>query len=231
LAKDLKRVRGGGGSDGALDEARGKMRDSAAAAAATEEMREAAARHRDMISLAFASLVLRKPLGGGEERWKWLGPCARGPAAAAQAARAQSPTRGPSCPFVRSFVPRHGLDGVQSGAAYWRGAQNPNPNPNPTIGCLSPPQCLKRQAKGAAIGEVMELMPSSRSFLSSCNRKASSFSRHCRCTLSRASSFIYHLIALSLIAQFCLAILAGLVAPSRTALADPRRKGRRGTVW
>jgi hypothetical protein len=56
LAKDLKRVRGGGGSDGALDEARGKMRDSAAAAAATEEMREAAARHRDMISLAFASL-------------------------------------------------------------------------------------------------------------------------------------------------------------------------------
>jgi hypothetical protein len=74
-------------------------------------------------------------------------------------------------------------------------------------------------------------MPSSRSFLSSCNRKASSFSRHCRCTLSRASSFIYHLIALSLIAQFCLAILAGLVAPSRTALADPKRKGRRGTVW
>ncbi|GJN32338.1 hypothetical protein PR202_gb20838 [Eleusine coracana subsp. coracana] len=68
LANDLQRVRGGGGSDGALEEARGKIRDSAA----TEEMRDAAARHRDMVSRALASLVLRKPLsaaaGGGGER-------------------------------------------------------------------------------------------------------------------------------------------------------------------
>jgi hypothetical protein len=112
---------------------------------------------------------------------------------------------------------RNGLDGVQ----FAPGEQPKTQTHRSPAYPLRTLRTSEESRRSAAVGE-MELMPSSCSFLS-CNRNASSSSVLCK--------FISHLIPPSLITEFCLAIHAGLVPPSMTALADPKRKGRRGTVW
>jgi hypothetical protein len=160
LAKDLNRVRGGGGSDRALDEAQGKMRDSAAAAAATEEMREAAARHRDMVSRLRSAPAPRRLLaakaeverdGNGSVRAH----AARGGSSCSGSSGGCSVTdtwdlvasrpqhrpaagRGPPRPVHRPA--RNGTDLTASSSLPWRAAQNPNP----PIAGLSPPHSANK---------------------------------------------------------------------------------------